>query len=48
MWICPQCGLENSPDRVICKDCDGIRADEIRASENGDHLMEMFFDGTGI
>ena len=48
MWICPQCGLENTHDRVVCKDCDGIRVNEVRVSENSGDLEEVFFDGMGI
>jgi hypothetical protein len=47
MWICPQCGLENTHDKVVCRDCDGIRVDEVRASDSID-LEELFFDGMGI
>jgi hypothetical protein len=48
MWICQQCGLENTHDRVVCKDCDGIRAHEVRDAENSEYLEELFFDGMGI
>lgn len=48
MWICPQCGLENTQDRVVCKDCDGIRENEAIASENSEYIEQIFFDGTGI
>ena len=48
MWICQQCGRENPHDRAICKDCDGIKIDEDRASENSEDFEELFFDGRGI
>lgn len=48
MWICPQCGLENTHDRVVCKDCEGIRVNEVSISEKSGDLEEIFFDSMGI
>ncbi len=43
MWLCPQCGLENTEDRVVCKDCGGLRGHEAGTGKTKD-LEELFFD----
>ncbi len=48
MWLCQQCGLENTEDRVVCKNCDGIKVKDADDSMIIKSLEEQFFEGSGI